>query len=149
MEDKDKRMKVLFLCSGNSCRSQMAEGWTKKLKGDVIDAYSAGIEKHGIDASAAAVMKEVGIDISGNRSKTVEDLQGIDFDYVITLCGYASENLPAELGQIKRVHRRFVHPMRLALGAENQDEELEAYRKIRDEIREFVASLPEYLLNAR
>ncbi len=149
MEDKGKRMRVLFLCSGNSCRSQMAEGWTKKLKGKVIDAYSAGIERHGIDASAAAVMKEVGIDISGNRSKTMEDLQGIDFDYVITLCGYASENLPSELGQVKKLHRRFVHPMRLALRAENEDEELAAYRKVRDEIREFVEGLPEHLLNAR
>ena len=87
-------LKVLFLCTGNSCRSQMAEGWARHLKGDQIEAYSAGIEAHGLNPDAVRVMAEAGVDISGQRSKRVGELQGAKFDYVVTVCGHAHENCP-------------------------------------------------------
>ena len=92
-------LKVLFLCTGNSCRSQMAEGWARHLKGDLIEPYSAGIETHGLNPDAVQVMAEAGVDISGQRSKHVGELRGVDFDYVVTVCDHAHENLPAVSGQ--------------------------------------------------
>ena len=89
-----KKLKILFLCTGNSCRSQMAEGWVRHLKADVIEPYSAGIETHGLNPSAVKVMVEVGVDISSHRSKLVSDLNDIKFDYVVTVCEHASENCP-------------------------------------------------------
>ena len=85
-------LKVLFLCTGNSCRSQMAEGWTRHIKSDCIDPYSAGIEAHGLNPDAVRVMAEAGVDISGQRSKRVGELRGVGFDYVVTVCGRADEN---------------------------------------------------------
>ncbi len=78
------RLNVLFLCTGNSCRSQMAEGWARHLKADVIEAYSARTETHGLNPNAVKVMAETGVDISGHRSKTVASLEGREFDYVVT-----------------------------------------------------------------
>ena len=89
-----EKTKVLFLCTGNSCRSQMAEGWAKALKGDTIEAYSAGIETHGLNPNAVKVMAEAGVDISGHQSKRVDDLKNVDFDYVVTVCGHAHEMCP-------------------------------------------------------
>ena len=86
--------KILFLCTGNSCRSQMAEGWARHLKGGQIEAYSAGIETHGMNPNAIKVMGEAGVDISGHRSKNVEELLEIPFDYVVTVCGHAHETCP-------------------------------------------------------
>jgi arsenate reductase len=91
---ENQRLKILFLCTGNSCRSQMAEGWARHLKGNLIDPYSAGIENHGLDPNAVIVMQEAGVDISGHRSKTLEDLAGIEFDYVVTVCDRARESCP-------------------------------------------------------
>ena len=88
------RLKVLFLCTGNSCRSQMAEGWARALKGDVIEAYSAGIETHGLNPNAVKVMAEAGVDISHHRSQNVSELADVPFDCVVTVCGHADENCP-------------------------------------------------------
>jgi len=98
------KMKILFLCTGNSCRSQMAEGWACKLKSDCIEPYSAGIETHGLNLSAVQVMAEAGVDISGQRSKHVDELFGVEFDYVVTVCGHANEHCPVFLGKARIVH---------------------------------------------
>jgi len=84
-----KKRKILFLCTGNSCRSQMAEGWARHLKGDVIEPYSAGIETHGLNPKAVQVMAEAGVDISGHQSKNLDELNDVPFDYVVTVCGRA------------------------------------------------------------
>ncbi|AKJ63843.1 arsenate reductase ArsC [Kiritimatiella glycovorans] len=136
------KLKVLFLCTGNSCRSQMAEGWTRTLKGDVIDARSAGIETHGLNPSAVRVMAEAGVDISGQRSKKVDDLDDPDFDYVITVCGHAHETCPVFPGGARVVHVGFDDPPKLAEQAADEEEALEPYRRVRDEIRRFVERLP-------
>ena len=139
------RLKNLFLCTGNSCRSQMAEGWARHLKGERIEASSAGIEKHGLNARAVKVMAECGVDISGHRSKTVGELPERDFDYVITVCGHADETCPAFPGETKVVHVGFDDPPRLVADAATEEEALVHYRRVRDEIREFVERLPEAL----
>ena len=88
------KLKILFLCTGNSCRSQMAEGWARHLKGDVLEPYSAGVEVHGLNPSAVRVMAEAGVDISNHRSKHVRELADIAFDYVVTVCDRAHESCP-------------------------------------------------------
>src|SRR6266853_3931416 len=103
MEGVVSKLKVLFLCTGNACRSQIAEGWVRRLKGDVIEPYSAGIEKHGMNPHAVKVMAEAGVDISRQYSKTTEDLGPMHFDYVVTVCGHANENCPICLGKAKVV----------------------------------------------
>ena len=135
------KMKVLFLCTGNSCRSQMAEGWARHLKGDVIEAYSAGVEVHGLNPRAVQVMAEAGVDISGHRSKRVDELKGVAFDLVVTVCDHASEACPFFPGAVRRVHQGFADPPRLAAGARNEEEVLVHYRRVRDEIRRFVENL--------
>lgn len=140
-----KRLKVLFLCTGNSCRSQMAEGWTRQLKGDIIEPYSAGVEVRPLDPLAVKVMAEAGVDITGQRSKNVSDLMGIRFDYVVTLCSHARETCPFFSGGTHRVHVEFDDPPSLTAGMKNEDEKLVAYRRVRDQIRRFVESLPALL----
>ena len=137
--------KVLFLCTGNSCRSQMAEGFALQLKGDVIDAFSAGTEAGGLNQRAVKVMKEAGVDISSHRSKTVGDLGNIEFDYVITVCDHAGENCPFFPARTRIVHRGFDDPPKLAGDAGTEDEMLSIYRSIRDEIKDYVETLPESL----
>jgi arsenate reductase len=139
------RPKVLFLCTGNACRSQMAEGWARHLRGDRVEAYSAGIEVHGLDPLAVKVMAEAGVDISGHRSKHVSELAGVAFDYVVTVCGHANESCPVFPGRTKVVHAGFDDPPRLAQGARSQEAALAPYRRVRDEIRAFVETLPEGL----
>jgi arsenate reductase (thioredoxin) len=141
------KLKILFLCTGNSCRSQMAEGWVKKLKGDVIEVYSAGVEVHGLNALAVKVMAEKGVDISEYRSKHVRELMEIPFDYVITVCNRANESCPIFPGHVKRLHRNFDDPPALAKNAKTEDEALSHYRSVRDEIRAFVEGLPGNLSN--
>ncbi|NLF19460.1 MAG: arsenate reductase ArsC [Lentisphaerae bacterium] len=138
-------MRILFLCTGNSCRSQMAEGWARHLKGDVVEAWSAGIETHGLNPHAVRVMAEAGVDISGQRSKTVDDVAGIAFDVVITVCDHAHESCPLFPGGTRVVHHAFEDPPRLARSARTAAEALEHYRRVRDEIRAFVEGLPENL----
>lgn len=139
------KLKILFLCTGNSCRSQMAEGWARHLKGDVIEAYSAGIETHGLDPNAVKVMAEAGVDISHHRSKHVDELKGVEFDYVVTVCDSAHESCPLFPGKIKVTHVGFDDPPRLARNAKTEEEALKFYRRVRDEIRTFVESLPDSL----
>ncbi len=137
-------MKVLFLCTGNSCRSQMAEGWARQLKGE---AYSAGIEAHGLNPNAVKVMAEAGVDITSQRSQRVEELGDVALDCVVTVCGHAHENCPVFAGDAKVVHVGFDDPPKLAADAKTEKEALEHYRRVRDEIRAFVETLPETLLS--
>nr|WP_321469060.1 arsenate reductase ArsC [uncultured Desulfobulbus sp.] len=140
MSAANSKLSVLFLCTGNSCRSQMAEGWARHLQGEAIEPYSAGIEKHGLNPTAVQVMAEAGVDISRQQSKLVEELPAVHFDYVITLCGHAHETCPYFPG--KSIHQGFADPPQLAKNATSDDEILEAYRTVRDQIREFIESLP-------
>src|SRR4051812_5060982 len=136
------KRKVLFLCTGNACRSQMAEGWARHLKGDTIDAYSAGVEPHGMNARAMAVMAEAGAAIDGQHSKHVSELAGVPFDYVVTVCDHAHESCPLFPGRTKVVHVGFDDPPRLATDAKTDEDALRHYRRVRDEIRAFVEALP-------
>ncbi len=138
-------VKILFLCTGNSCRSQMAEGWARTLKSDCMEPYSAGIEKHGLNPYAVKVMKEAGVDISAQHSKLLSELDGIDFDYVVTVCGNAHESCPVFSGKTTVVHVGFDDPPRLAANCQTEDEKLDCYRRVRDEIKAFVETLPEAL----
>ena len=135
-------LKVLFLCTGNSCRSQMAEGWARHLKGDIIEAFSAGVETHGMNPTAVRVMAEAGVDISGFRSKNLSELEDVDFDYVITICNRAAESCPVFPGRAQIVFQGFDDPPRLAAEADTEEETLGHYRRVRDEIRAFVETLP-------
>ena len=139
---------VLFLCTGNSCRSQMAEGWARHLLGDTVEPYSAGIEAHGMNPNALQVMREAGVDISGQSSKLAESLNDVSLDLVITVCGHADENCPTFLTKAKVVHVGFDDPPKLAKEAATEEDALNHYRRVRDEIREFVESrLPDLLPN--
>lgn len=127
------------MCTGNSCRSQIAEGWAKKLKGNCAEAFSAGIIPAGLSPRAVKVMAEAGVDISGQFSKHVDQLCGIDFDYVITLCDNAKEYCPVFGGKAKLIRKSFADPTVLT-GAEEVI--MNAFRKTRDEIRDFILTLP-------
>ncbi len=139
------RLKVLFLCTGNSCRSQMAEGWARHLKGGEIEPYSAGIEIHGMNPRAVLVMQEAGVDIRDQHSKRVEDVLDVEFDYVVTVCSHAHETCPIFPGRARVIHVGFDDPPRLARDATTEEEALSHYRRVRDEIRDFIATLPEGL----
>ena len=139
------KIKVLFLCTGNSCRSQMAEGWTRALRGDSIDAYSAGVEPHGMNARAMKVMGEAGVDISGHHSKHLDELKDVTFDYVVTVCDHANEACPMFPGKTKVIHVGFDDPPRLAQTAKTEEKALVHYRRVRDEIRRFVEQIDQYL----
>ena len=136
------KLKILFLCTGNSCRSQMAEGFARHLKDDIIKAFSAGIEAHGLNTKAVKVMAEAGIDISDQRSKLIDEVKDISFDWVITVCDNAKESCPVFPGNVKRLHVSFDDPPALAKNAKSKDEELGYYRRVRDEIRRFVEKMP-------
>ena len=138
-------MKVLFLCTGNSCRSQMAEGWARAIRGDRIEPCSAGVVARGLDPDAVRVMAEAGVDISGQRSKTTAELGGVEFDCVVTVCDRARESCPVLPGRAKMIHVGFDDPPRLAADAATEEERLALYRRVRDEIRAFVERLPETL----
>jgi arsenate reductase len=133
---------MLFLCTGNSCRSQMAEGWARHLKGDQIEAYSAGVEPHGMNPLAVKAMREAGVDISQQHSKHVGVLRDVPLDFVVTVCGHANEVCPAFPGRTQVVHVGFDDPPSLAKSARNEEEAMAHYRRVRDEIKEFVADLP-------
>jgi arsenate reductase (thioredoxin) len=133
--------KILFLCTGNACRSQMAEGWARHLHGDKVEARSAGVAASRLDPRAVQVMKEAGVDISSHRSKHVSEFAGEKFDLVVTVCDNAAEACPTFPGSVKVMHRGFDDPPRLAVRAESEEEILEMYRRVRDEIRSFVVNL--------
>ena len=120
----------------------MAEGLCRHFMDDVIEPYSAGIERHGLNPLAVKAMLEMGIDISDHRSKTVDDLDSCEFDYVVTVCGHASENCPYFPAGTKVIHRGFDDPPRLAEGAESDEEALIHYRRVRDEIRDYILTFP-------
>src|SRR5512137_2074150 len=113
MQTSGPKIKILFLCTGNSCRSQMAEGWARKLKNDAIEPCSAGIETHGLNPNAVRVMAEAGVDISGQRSKHVDELTGITFACVVTVCGHANEHCPVFPALPQVVHVGFDDPPKL------------------------------------
>jgi len=140
-----EKIKVLFLCTGNSCRSQMAEGWARRLRGERVEPYSAGVEKHGMNPRAVRVMAEAGVDIASQHSKTLDELAGVEFDYVVTVCSNAHERCPVFSGRAKVVHVGFDDPPALARGAASEEEALAHYRRVRDEIRAFVETLPDAL----
>ncbi len=139
------KLKVLFLCTGNSCRSQMAEGWAKFLKSDTITAWSAGVETHGLNQRAVQVMAEAGVDLSKHKSELLDDLMHIPFDAVVTVCGNAHERCPVFPGQTRVVHHGFDDPPGLAQGIDDEEQVLGIYRRVRDEIKAFVDRLPEGL----
>ena len=141
-----KKIKILFLCTGNSCRSQMAEAWTRALKNNIIEPWSAGITAHGLNPDAITVMQEAGIDCTDWHSKTTAELPpGINFDYVITLCDNASQSCPFFPAETAVIHRGFDDPPQLARRATSETERLAPYRRVRDEIKTFILSLPESL----
>jgi arsenate reductase len=122
----------------------MAEGWAHALKEDVIEAYSAGIETHGMNPRAVQVMAEAGVDITKQHSKTTDEVKDVDFDVVITVCGHADETCPAWLrGKARIVHAGFDDPPKLARTAASDEEALGHYRRVRDEIKSFIEKLPE------
>lgn len=129
------RKKILFLCTHNSCRSQMAEGLANHFMGEEFQAYSAGTEATRVNPLAIKVLSEIGVDISGHRSKTLEEFEGESFDYVITLCGDANETCPLFIGGAKRSHRGFDDPSRYS-GSES--EVLPQFRRVRDEIKSWI-----------
>ena len=139
------KIKVLFLCTGNSCRSQMAEGWARHLKGGVLEPCSAGLEQHGLNPHAVRVMAEAGVDLSGHSSKTLDELNGMAFDYVVTVCGHAHEQCPFFPGPTKVLHVGFEDPPTLTRHLPDGEEKLAVYRRVRDEIRRFVETLPKAL----
>ncbi|RJR46426.1 MAG: arsenate reductase ArsC [Desulfobacteraceae bacterium] len=137
-----EKARILYLCTGNSCRSQMAEAFTNTLKRHELEAHSAGVSPKGVDPRAIKAMAEVGIDISGYKSKDVSAFGNLEFDYVVTLCDNAREACPYFPAKTRVVHRGFEDPPRLAAGARNEEEAMDHYRGVRDEIRAFVESLP-------
>lgn len=137
---------ILFLCTGNSCRSQIAEGWAQKLKGNSYKFYSAGTKAQGVNPVAIKVMDEVGIDISKHTSKTTDSLPNIRMDYVFTVCSDAHENCPIfPAGKV--IHVGFDDPPHLAKGISNENEVLDIYRRVRDEIKEFITTIESYMEN--
>jgi arsenate reductase len=137
--------KILFLCTGNSCRSQMAEAWTRLLKGDEFEAYSAGVQPKLMDPRAIKAMAEAGVDISSQKSKGVAAFGNTEFDYVITLCDNAREMCPYFPAKTRLIHQGFDEPPKLAENARNEEEAMASYRRVRDEIKAFVESLPKGL----
>jgi len=137
-----RKHRILFLCTGNACRSQMAEGWARFMKPDLIEPFSAGTEPKGLDPLAVLVMAEAGVDISGYRSKPLDEFKDAEFDFVITVCDAANEACPVFRGKAKRIHREFDDPPKLAAAARTPEEALGHYRRVRDEIRAFVFAMP-------
>jgi arsenate reductase len=133
---------VLFLCTGNSCRSQMAEGWARHLHGGRLTALSAGLDPHGLNPRAVQVMAEVGVDISGQSSDAVAAFAGQPVDVVFTVCGHAHESCPVWPGGARVVHHGFDDPPALAAGAASEEEALAPFRRVRDEIRAWIETLP-------
>ncbi len=144
MSDK---IKLLFLCTGNSCRSQMGEGLARAIKGEHFDVFSAGIEKHGLNPLAVKAMAELGIDISNHQSQSLDDFETLDFDYVITVCGHAHETCPIFPGDATVVHKGFDDPPKLAAECQTEEEAMVHYRRVRDEIKAFIETLPQSLMH--
>jgi arsenate reductase (thioredoxin) len=123
----------------------MAEGLARKFHSRFIEFQSAGIEKHGLNPMAVRVMAEVGVDISSYRSKTLQELSGIQFDYVFTVCSHAHESCPVFPHDAQIIHQGFDDPPKLAQGIKDEEKALDHYRRVRDEINEFARNLSEFL----
>ncbi len=150
MRENSQKMKILFVCNGNACRSQLAEGWCRFLWQDRIESYSAGISPHGfIDPRIIKVMAEAGIDLSAQWSKPLKEYDGVQFDYVITLCGGAQRALPTFPGNTELLHAEFPAPPQLAAASQSEEEALVHYRTVRDAIRTIIEELPRLLLRTR
>ena len=141
MSDTPKK-RILFLCTGNTCRSQMAEGFTRALRGGEYEAFSAGVAPGRVDPRAVKVMAEAGVDISGQQAKSVDQFIGQAWDWVVTLCDDANEACPFFPGPVKRAHRGFEDPPLLAAGAADEEQALAPYRRVREEIKAMVLGLP-------
>lgn len=128
------KKKILVLCTGNSCRSQIAEGYLRYFAGDKADIYSAGVETPGVNPKAITTMKEDGIDISKHTSNNIDEYRNIDFDFVITVCDNAKERCPYFPGNAKKFHHNFSDPAK-AIGTE--EEINEQFRKVREEIKNY------------
>ena len=142
MSPDKKPLQILFLCTGNSCRSQMAEGWARTLKSPGIEAYSAGVDPKGLHPLAVKVMAEAGVDISAQRSKHVRILKDIPFDFVITVCDSARESCPLFPGGTKILHASFEDP---AAARGTEEEVLAVFRRVRDRLRDYIEDFPEIL----
>ncbi|MCL4217426.1 MAG: arsenate reductase ArsC [Candidatus Hydrogenedentes bacterium] len=145
MSDSEQRLKVLFLCTGNSCRSQMAEAWARHLKGTSVDAHSAGTAPQGLNPLAVQVMEEAGVNMDGLKSKHVDEFLDYPLDFVVTVCGSARDGCPVFSRPVESIHAGFDDPPQLAMGAKSHEEALQHYRRVRDEIKKFVEQLPETL----
>lgn len=141
-----EKINLLYLCTGNSCRSQMAEGWTRALKGDQIEAYSAGIKTQRLNPSAVKVMAEAGVDITSQKSQHIEEFKDTKIDVVITVCDHAHETCPWFPADCKVIHIGFQEPSTMAkeimANGGSEEEQLDCYRTVRDEIKAFVETLP-------
>lgn len=150
LNDQGGLYRVLFLCTGNSCRSQMAEGWGRALYGDRFDFCSAGTDPHGVNPLAVKAMGEVGVDLSGHTSKSIDACDPATLDLVVTVCGHANEHCPVFLKQSERTvvhHHGFDDPPALAVDAVDEEDAMRHYRRVRDEIKAFVRTLPELIEN--
>jgi len=145
MTEPKSKIKILFLCTGNSCRSQIAEGWAKHLKSDTLEAYSAGVRPIGVSSMAIKTMAEAGVDISSHSSKHIDELWKVDFDYVITLCDNAAQNCPVFGGKAKVIHKPFKDPY-FATGSE--ENVMAKFREVREQIKAFVETIPDSLEKA-
>lgn len=144
----EEKLRLLFLCSGNSCASQMAEGWARHLKRHEIEVHSAGIRKMGVNKNAVRVMSEAGVDISQQVSKSIGDLTVRQFDLIVTLSDDAYITCPAFQGRTRILHMGFDDPRWLSALELDPKKILDHYRRVRDEIRGFVATLPEAIFAA-
>lgn len=149
MQHSKGKLKILFLCTGNSCRSQMAEGWARELLGVSVEVYSAGTNPTGLNPDAVKVMGEAGVDISGHESKHLRRFLDTPLDLVVTVCDSARESCPRFPGETETIHRSFDDPPRLAAGAKSDEEALGHYRRVRDEIKEFIMTLPDLIRKAK
>ena len=136
---------LLFLCTGNSCRSQMAEGWAKTLKSDEFNVYSAGLETHGLNPYAVKVMNEAGVDITNQQSQLLTEFDDVKFDYVVTVCSSAHESCPFFPREATVVHYGFEDPPKMVPADADDETKLDAFREVRDQIKAYVETLPQSL----
>ena len=135
----ERKSRVLILCTGNSARSQMAEGILRDYVGEKIEVFSAGVNPSSLRPEAIQVMKEIGIDISGQRAKSVTEFTGQQFEYLITVCDNAKEVCPVFPGRARQIHHNFEDPPPISIGSE--EERLAIFRRVRDEIRAWIRDL--------
>ncbi len=140
--------KVLFLCTGNSCRSQMAHGFAEAYQSELFETYSAGIEAHGLNPYAVKVMSEANVDISQNKSQTLSELSDIEFDCVVTVCDHAASNCPTFEQNCLVIHHQFDDPPKLAAQYSEEQAKLDCFRQVRDEIETWLGDLPEMMKSA-